>query len=94
MTGTFPTGRPTASASLPDRESLLDDRWCERELRREWWLNHGHDFVAIYGDDGEMQCAQCLGIDYKRTPLPDLYEHVTLLRAERAQREWEKLANG
>lgn len=35
-------------------------------LRRLLWLNHGCEFSALYGDDGEMSCNAC-GIDFKRT---------------------------
>lgn len=34
-------------------------------LRRLLWLRHGCSIVALYGDDGEMQCSAC-GIDFKR----------------------------
>ncbi|MBT6050462.1 MAG: hypothetical protein HOG49_26990 [Candidatus Scalindua sp.] len=36
-----------------------------KELRELLWINHGHDFHALYGDDGEMQCAEC-HVDFKR----------------------------
>lgn len=39
----------------------------DRELREWLWKNHGH--VALYGDDGEMQCPECNPWDYKRAPL-------------------------
>jgi hypothetical protein len=46
----------------------------ELELRKHWWLGHGHR--GIYGDDGEMQCAECgaaYGVwDYKRATLHDV----------------------
>jgi hypothetical protein len=51
----------------------------ERILRREWWLNHGHPYPALYGDDGEMQCAAC-PMDYKRKPLDELSLHVFQIR--------------
>lgn len=34
-------------------------------LRRLLWLRHGCAHAALYGDDGEMQCANCR-IDFKR----------------------------
>jgi hypothetical protein len=52
----------------------------ERELRREWWLNHGHYWPALYGDDGEMQCHECPA-DFKRMPLDALRKHVSIKRA-------------
>jgi len=43
-------------------------------LRSLLWLNHGH--TGQYGDDGEMQCAQCFqeyGFwDWKRTPIKEI----------------------
>lgn len=55
----------------------------EGELRREWWINHGHDFHALYGDDGEMQCGRCL-CDFKRDPIARLREVVTASRLAKA----------
>ena len=47
----------------------------EMKYRRELWLNHGHDVAALYGDDGEMQCAMCNGVwDYQRAPLAEVEE--------------------
>lgn len=40
----------------------------ENEVREDLWLNHGHGYNALYGDDGEMQCAKC-GLDFKRMEL-------------------------
>lgn len=56
----------------------------ERNLRREWWGNHGHDFNRLYGDDGEMQCSACPA-DFKRDPLDDLWDKVWFARAQRGQ---------
>lgn len=57
----------------------------ENDLRREWWINHGHPFGPQYGDDGEMQCA--VGshgvIDFKREPIDDLRTKVTAARLAR-----------
>lgn len=55
------------------------------EIRREWWLNHGH--TGMYGDDGEMQCNMCAPFgfyDWKREPFEKLAEMVPLIRAARA----------
>lgn len=45
-------------------------------LRRLLWMNHGHEFSALYGDDGEMQCNKCMcefGFwDWKRTPAHEI----------------------
>jgi hypothetical protein len=47
------------------------DADTEHDLRIYLWLSHGHKFQ--YGDDGEMQCAECRSMqDYKRAPLADV----------------------
>lgn len=54
----------------------------EMDLRREWWLNHGHD--GLYGDDGEMQCSRCGPVwDYKRAPMDEIRAAVALARLQR-----------
>ena len=61
----------------------------ELELRQLLWWNHGHD--QLYGDDGEMQCGQCLKYgcgDYKRAPLAKLREGYNLARANRVPVAW------
>lgn len=55
----------------------------EQALRREWWINHGHDYYALYGDDGEMACNACPA-DFKRQPLDELDELVVARRLEHA----------
>lgn len=60
----------------------------EKALRREWWLNHGHDH--LYGDDGEMQCGRC-PCDFKREPMERLMEAVRAARLERGARLWAAL---
>lgn len=37
----------------------------EMILRKLLWLNHKCDINALYGDDGELSCGNCL-IDFKR----------------------------
>lgn len=47
----------------------------ERRIRVYLWLSHGHK--GVYGDDGEMQCGECLpfgAYDYKREPLGKLMD--------------------
>ncbi len=34
-------------------------------LRKLLWLTHYNHFQHLYGDDSELQCAECL-IDFKR----------------------------
>jgi hypothetical protein len=36
----------------------------EKKLRYWLWLKHGHP-ESLYGDDGEMQCSECM-LDFKR----------------------------
>lgn len=59
----------------------------ERELRREWWINHGHDYHALYGDDGEMACNRCPA-DFKRQPMHELREVVRQARLARAHEQF------
>jgi len=57
-------------------------------LRKMLWLNHGHK--GMYGDDGEMQCSECmheLGFwDWKRTPIEEIESKI-------AKANLKKLAN-
>lgn len=41
----------------------------EKTLRYLLWIRHGCE--GLYGDDGEMQCGDCL-IDFKRMPVKDI----------------------
>ena len=47
-------------------------------LRMMLWMNHGH--TGMYGDDGEMQCSQCMTeygfFDWKRTPAKEIRERI------------------
>ena len=45
-----------------------------RELRELIWLFHGHR--ALYGDDGEMQCSEQRGCDFKRATLDEIRDHL------------------
>lgn len=62
----------TEGSILVDRTRFTDTRdqlkalACEVErLQKLLWLRHGCDPTALYGDDGEMQCASC-GLDFLR----------------------------
>jgi hypothetical protein len=62
----------------------------EKELRKEWCLNHGHSVTDIYGDDGELQCARCMREypgcwDFKRMDINALREHVQFSRLAAAR---------
>lgn len=63
----------TLPALVAGCETLLA---VERRYRAELWLHHGHAGVALYGDDGEMQCSRCRQWDYRRAPLDELEQQV------------------
>lgn len=47
-------------------------------FRKALWQLHGH--VGLYGDDGEMQCGECVKFgetDYKRAPAAEVIETAT-----------------
>ena len=48
-----------------------DVREDEMILRKLLWLNHRFDINALYGDDGELSCGNCL-IDFKRDSAEDI----------------------
>jgi hypothetical protein len=57
------------------------DAETEKILRAYLWLGHGHS--GVYGDDGEMQCAQCRPVwDYKRAPLAEVIQQAVKARRE------------
>ena len=47
-------------------------------LRRMLWSSHGH--TGMYGDDGEMQCSECMRefgfFDWKRTPVQEINDLI------------------
>ena len=45
------------------------------QLRAFFWMNHGCDSSALYGDDGELQCCMCQ-LDFKRDDLEHLFDRV------------------
>jgi hypothetical protein len=70
---------------IADDGEPADPPWLvEYELRKIMWLTHGH--YGIYGDDGEMQCGECIPFgcyDYKNAPLADVrkaYNAACLVR--------------
>jgi hypothetical protein len=57
----------------------------ELTLRKLLWIRHGCS--GLYGDDGEMQCGQCL-IDFKREPAADIearFQQIGMEKLARAQ---------
>jgi len=73
------SSHPFADNRVPENET--DEQKLARlerenvELRRMWWFNHGCEFSALYGDDGEMQCGSCL-IDFKRDTVETIGERI------------------
>ena len=45
----------------------------EMILRELLWLKHGHSIWELYGDDGEMQCHNCM-LDFKRDSVERIKE--------------------
>ncbi len=45
-----------------------------KTLRKLLWLHHGCPVIGLYGDDGEMQCAQSSKhiIDFRRMPVAQI----------------------
>jgi hypothetical protein len=54
-------------------------------LRRLLWLHHGCPSAALYGDDGKMDCNQCM-IDFKNMPAAEIEAMV----ARRSEEEWRR----
>lgn len=82
-------GTPRKIASGTDMSRPLIELTPERVegmLRYEWWVRHGCDSIALYGDDGEMSCGSCF-TDFKRTPLGELNERVVKLRMAHTARQ-------
>jgi len=49
----------------PLKDKIRELEKENHDLRDLLWYNHGCDSRAMYGDEGEMQCNQCL-TDFKR----------------------------
>jgi len=66
----------------------------ELEYRRLMWLSHGHN--GMYGDDGEMRCAECMIYgatwDYRRDPL-DRVEYTYNRAWQDYHRQQESILN-
>lgn len=60
----------------------------ENKLRKYLWLSHGH--FHLYGDDGEMQCQDCI-MDYKRDDLDILLDRAIQAREEINLKELKKV---
>jgi cell division protein FtsB len=75
--------------TLKDGKEKAPD--LEMRYRRLLWETHFHD--GRYGDDGEMQCIECLefgAIDYKREPLEKIERacrEALILRAMKSKGE-------
>ncbi|MFN7999273.1 MAG: hypothetical protein U0Q18_36990 [Bryobacteraceae bacterium] len=68
--------------ALEKLQAFSDEKEREMATRKLLWLSHGHPLAALYGDDGEMQCARCTGghWDYRRAPLDELLKQVLTYR--------------
>jgi hypothetical protein len=90
-----------SSRTLRDAIALLTTQAeTEAKLREELWINHGCNVAVLYGDDGEMQCANTAAhrlADFKRQPLSELVmlavgkqaamrEELAQVKAERDER--------
>ncbi len=61
--GRFTSDKSFETGAVPTTEELI--------LRRMLWLRHGCNPAALYGDDGELQCHECM-IDFLRMPARDI----------------------
>jgi hypothetical protein len=76
---------PKSLESVEESPAPMTPEDIEKALRREWWINHGHDYLALYGDDGEMWCSGCRpAVDFKRQPMIELRRVVFEQRLIRA----------
>ena len=67
-------------------EAYARSRVEQQEMgwRKALWLRHGCPLVALYGDDGEMQCSSCT-LDFKRHDIETIRNRWEVL-AERGLR--------
>lgn len=56
----------------------------EDKVRAFMWVNHGcaAGSLALYGDDGEMQCNNCF-IDFKREPIDEIMKKLNTMALKR-----------
>lgn len=83
------------NAALAENNYYLVSKLGDIDLkyRRMLWLNHGHQ--GLYGDDGEMQCAQCRPHwDYKRMPLEQLEAQVHKLKMVEIAKAYKEQQEG
>jgi hypothetical protein len=73
-------------------ELLETFRVEEPKWRRFLWLNHGCPPIAVYGDDGEMQCGAC-GIDFKRRSADEIRESFIRKNQPEIDKFFERLLN-
>ena len=59
------------------------------KLRSMLWLSHGHK--GMYGDDGEMQCGECIheyGFwDWKRTDIDEIQSKIAEANMKKLAKE-------
>ena len=64
----------------------------ELEIRKTLWSNHGHQM--IYGDDGEMQCAECMILDFKRDSFAKIAKQMVRATQAEQRRKDAEIARG
>ncbi len=62
----------------------------EANICKQLWFNHGCDNRAMYGDDGEMQCGNCV-MDFKRQPLEEIIKKLSANHKEELKLERKKV---
>lgn len=60
------------------------------EIRRLLWWHHGCPQSSLYGDDGEMQCLECL-LDFRRAAPADIEAALSHTRQRRANADVDAL---
>lgn len=58
-------------------------------LRRELWSRHGHTGPALYGDDGKLQCKECM-LDFATDPIQKIVDRFVLLDINSLLQERQK----
>jgi hypothetical protein len=77
---------PVVTEQLETIDTLRSDNQI---LRKMLWFRHGCPSGALYGDDGEMQCAKCF-IDFKRLPVEDIrqrFQDIGVAKLAKALKE-------
>jgi len=76
---------------LTEARRLAVSEEDQQAVRMYLWLNHGHHMM--YGDDGEMQCVECMPfglIDYKREPFSKVIKISEEVRMQSNLIKWNE----